>query len=337
MTSSNAPLYPGPGPQRDRWILSQRPARHRVSAHLPHAFLAEQERTTDGDLASVSTVFLTNRECPWRCLMCDLWRNTLEEKVPAGAIPAQIAHALSRLPPARQIKLYNSGSFFDPQAIPQEDYSTIAEMLQGFERVVVESHPSLIGSRTILFRDLISAQLEVAMGLETVHPEALAALNKRMTLDQFRGAAEFLRDHQIDLRAFVLVQPPFIQQEQALHWVQRSIDFAFDCGATVVSIIPTRAGNGAMEELERAGAFSSPSLKTVEAALDYGISAARGRVFADLWDIDRAQSMPTHDEKAWHVTDCSTCRNARVERLAAINLSQTLLPQPECPACGSAA
>jgi len=66
----------------------------------------------------VATIFLTNRECPWRCVMCDLWKNTLIDSVPLGAIPSQIDYALARLPAARQIKLYNSGSFFDTQAIP---------------------------------------------------------------------------------------------------------------------------------------------------------------------------------------------------------------------------
>ncbi len=59
--------------------------------------------------------------------MCDLWRNTLTETVPRGAIPQQIDYALAQLPAARQIKLYNSGSFFDKQAIPPEDYEAIAD------------------------------------------------------------------------------------------------------------------------------------------------------------------------------------------------------------------
>ena len=88
--------------------------------------LVEEERAASGELVPVATVFLTNRECPWRCLMCDLWRNTLTESVPAGAIPEQIEYALARLPTARQIKLYNSGSFFDLHAIPIEDYPAIA-------------------------------------------------------------------------------------------------------------------------------------------------------------------------------------------------------------------
>ena len=61
--------------------------------------MVETEADDDGGAVEVATVFLTNRECPWRCLMCDLWRNTLEETVPEGAIAAQIRYALERLPP----------------------------------------------------------------------------------------------------------------------------------------------------------------------------------------------------------------------------------------------
>jgi uncharacterized Fe-S cluster-containing MiaB family protein len=50
--------------------------------------------------------------------MCDLWVNTLDAAVPRGAIARQIRDAVATLPAARQIKLYNAGSFFDPQAIP---------------------------------------------------------------------------------------------------------------------------------------------------------------------------------------------------------------------------
>src|SRR6266849_4570318 len=81
----------------DQWILAQRPARNPVDPRRPFAFFFEEERAESGETASVATIFLTNRECPWRCLMCDLWKNTLTESVPPGAIPAQIHFALLRL------------------------------------------------------------------------------------------------------------------------------------------------------------------------------------------------------------------------------------------------
>jgi archaeosine synthase beta-subunit len=323
MTMASPSPYPTNALERDLWIIGERPERHVLDPRRPYAFLVEDERSATGEIVSVATIFLTNRECPWRCLMCDLWRNTLTESVPSGAIPEQINFALSRLPPARQIKLYNSGSFFDVHAIPTEDYAAIAGLVAPFERVIIESHPSLVSERCLQFRDLLSPRLEVAMGLETVHPEALERLNKRMTLEQFADAANRLRENTIDLRVFVLVQPPFIQKDEGLYWAQRSLDYAFDCDATAVTLIPTRAGNGATDLLARAGNFSPPNLQTVEAALEYGIGLKRGRVFVDLWDIRQ-------------VAACVQCREQRISRLETMNYSQALGEAVRCDACGNA-
>src|SRR5438094_3417491 len=90
-------VYPEQSRERDRWILSRRSQRNPVDPRRPHAFLVEEECAESGEIVSVATIFLTNRECPWRCLMCDLWKNTLTETVPVGAIPAQIDYALAEL------------------------------------------------------------------------------------------------------------------------------------------------------------------------------------------------------------------------------------------------
>ena len=313
----DAAQYPETARDRNRWILSRRGPRNAVEPTRPYAFLVEQERAVTGEIVSVATVFLTNRECPWRCLMCDLWKNTLPESVPPGAIPNQIDYALSRLAPARQIKLYNSGSFFDPRAIPPGDFSAIAERVRPFERVIVECHPALVDEAVLRFRDSIAGKLEVAMGLETVHPDVLRRLNKGMTLEQFSRAAEFLRTHDIALRVFILVKPPFLNEPEALEWACRSIDFAFECDATVASLIPTRFGNGALEALAARGEFSMPSLETLESAMDYGIALRRGRVFADLWDLEKFSA-------------CAACFPDRRARLERMNLSQQLEDRVTC-------
>jgi uncharacterized Fe-S cluster-containing MiaB family protein len=279
----------------------------------------------------------------------------------------------------RQIKLYNSGSFFDPRAIPPEDHVAIAERVRAFERVIVECHPALVGKSALKFRDLLGVtqvsqagpppsqpspdpsqegnsaaalvgplpslggvrggfgtaraaldstahgagagqKLEVAMGLETAHPQVLEKLNKRMTLDQFRRAAEFLRQHEIALRVFILVKPPFLDEAEALQWAKRSMDFAFDCGATAVSLIPTRLGNGALEALAGRGEFSPPKLATLEATLNYGIGLKRARVFADLWDVEK-------------FSDCKECFQRRRARLQEMNLRQSAQPPVICDRC----
>jgi radical SAM enzyme (TIGR01210 family) len=319
-----ASAYPDFSAARDRWIVQQRPNRSAVDAARPYACLIEEERSSTGEIVPMATVFLTNRECPWRCLMCDLWKNTLTESVPVGAIPKQIDYALSELAGTestpRQIKLYNSGSFFDPRAIPPEDYPAIVERIKRFERVIVECHPSLVNDRILQFRDRLGTHLEIAMGLETVHPEVLPRLNKRMTMEQFAAAAHFLKTHGISLRAFVLVKPPFLDDSEALLWAKRSVDFAFDCSATVVSLIPTRPGNGALEVLAAANEFTPPRLETLEAAVEYGIGLGRGRVFGDLWDLEQ-------------FSKCPACLSERHRRLTRMNHRQVVEQAVPCSRC----
>lgn len=321
---SSFPISPS---ERDRWILERRPERNLRDPWQPYAFLCEPETGPAGLPVPVATVFLTNRECPYRCLMCDLWRDTLTETVPPGAIAAQVRYALERLPPARWLKLYNAGSFFDPRAIPEAEYEAVVELAAPFERVVVECHPALVGPRTLRFRDLLAlasggrARLEVAMGLETIHPDVLPRLNKRMTLEQFRSAAELLAREGISLRTFLLLRPPWLSEMEGLEWAFRSLEFAAECGAEVCAVIPTRAGNGALEELGRTSEYAPPALSSLEVALEYGLRMGGPRVFADLWDAERFAT-------------CRECSPTRLERLSEMNETQSVPPPILCPTCG---
>jgi hypothetical protein len=317
--SSGYPLEPS---GQDSWILARRGPRKALDPRRAYATLMEEEPGDFGRPVSVATIFLANRECPWRCLMCDLWRNTLPEPVPPGAIPEQIARELPRFGAARWIKLYNAGSFFDPKAIPPEDHTPIARLLSGFERVIVESHPVLCGRSCLEFRDRLEGSLEVALGLETVHPDVLPRLNKRMTLEGFRGAARFLVENGIGVRAFVLVGLPFVAPEEAVEWACRSVAFAFECGVRVVSLIPTRPGNGALDALQERGEFTPPDLSALEEALASGLALSRGRVLADLWDLEKFRR-------------CPACFAARASRLREMNLSQRDLPPVSCAECGN--
>lgn len=321
---SSSSTYPLGDLQRDQWILEHRSARIALDSHKPYAYFVEDEPGCDREVSPAATILLTNRECPWRCVMCDLWRNTLTASVPPGAIPAQINFALEQLPVAKILKLYNSGSFFDVRAIPPEDYRAIAARANDFERLIVESHPALIGEGCLRFKELLSCRLEIAMGLETVHPDILPRLNKRMTLEQFSSAAKFLRGNDIDLRAFILVQPPFMNPDESLYWAERSIDFAFECGATAVTLIPTRGGNGALEILAVESQFAPPHIETLEGAAQYGLSVANRvgrRVFADLWDADK-------------IAGCADCLTSRISRLRQMNLLQKVLAPVICDRCG---
>jgi len=318
---------------RDRWVVGLRGPKAALDPQRAYAAVWEEERDETGAVAPTAVVFLTNRECQFRCVMCDLWVNTLDAAVPRGAIARQIRDALATLPAARQIKLYNAGSFFDPQAIPVDDYEEIAAAVAGFDRVIVESHPAFLrgrhGDACLRFRDLVGSRLEVAVGLETAHREALAALNKRMTVEDFAEAAAFLSRHGLALRVFALLDPPFVPHHEAADWALSSVRTAASVGATVCVVIPTRGGNGAVDALpvESRPRLGLRDLEWVvqEAVGDARLGQASGearamRVFADLWDIAR-------------LFDC-TCSQARAARLAQMNREQRVPPPVGCGCAG---
>ena len=329
--------FPATRAGRDRFIAGRRPKKNDLDPLRPYGFFVEEEPAAPGEPVSVATIFLTNRECAYRCTMCDLWKNTLDAPTPKGAIAAQIRWALERLPAARHVKLYNAGSFFDRAAVPPSDHAAIADLVRGFERVVVECHPDLAGDAVPRFRDLLAGpELEVAVGLETANEQALEKLNKGMTVADFERTARFLRAHDIRLRSFVLVGMPFLRKEEWGPATSASIELSLASGAFVVSLIPTRLGNGTLEELQRAGDFVPPGLRDLEMALEdffegeKGRGGARGMVLADLWNVD-ALAAP------------ACCAAARIERLRAMNTLQRSLPLfslslslslPACPSCG---
>ena len=298
-------------------IVSERGKKNQADQNRPYAWLVEKERGLSGKAEDTAIIFLTNKECPFKCLMCDLWKNTTDQSVEIGAIPKQIAWALAQMPKAKHIKLYNSGSFFDEKAIRVADYEAIALLLENFETVIVESHPKFITGKCLRFRDMLKPELEVAVGLETANPEVLEKLNKQMTTEDFCGAISFLSGHKIRSRAFILLRPPYLSEDEGVYWAKKSIDFAFECGVGSCTVIPVRGGNGVMELLHNQGKFEVPKIQSLETVLEYGIQLQSGRVFVDLWDLSI-------------FSNCDLCFEARTKRLDFMNLTQKIGKRVTC-------
>src|SRR5690625_1109949 len=152
-------------------VRALRGEKNRMDAHTPYHFLHESERQANGEVKRVNTIFLTNSECPFSCVMCDLWKNTLDRPTPKGAIPRQIEKALASLPEVDIVKPYISGNFFDRRSILNSDYAAIADLNSEYQRVIVEYHQKLTGPDIEEFLNVLTSRLEIAMGNETLHPE----------------------------------------------------------------------------------------------------------------------------------------------------------------------
>jgi archaeosine synthase beta-subunit len=309
-----------------RAVRAARPAKPPVDPWRAHGTAIDVERRPTGDAERALTIFLAGAECRFTCVFCDLWRYTIDGPTPRGALPRQIADTLGSLVPHTsdaidRIKLYNASNFFDRRAVPLEDHAAVAELCARFAGITVESHASTIGPRVLDFARRLNGRLEVAIGLESIHPAAMARLGKRMTLDQFDRAAAFLQANDTDLRVFVLVGSPFVPPDESLEWTVRTAEHAAKCGAGLIALIPVRGGNGEMERLAGAGEFTPPTLLDVECALDRCLDVSPAVVTADLWDIDR-------------LAECGACAAERRSRLARINQHGRREPRIACAVCG---
>ena len=307
----------------DARIRRLRPPKPRVDPFTAHGALVEEERRPRGGRERALTVFLAGAECPFTCSFCDLWRYTIAGPTPPGALALQVEKVLNATtgPLPERLKLYNASNFFDRRAVPLADRDRLAALAEPFGGVTVESHVNTIGRDTLSFARQLRGRLEVAVGLETIHPEALARLNKRLDLPHFDAAARLLRDHGIDLRVFVLVGAPHVPPAESVAWTIRTVEYAVARGASVVAIIPVRGGNGELEQLRSLGEFTPPSLSELEAALDGCLQFTECVVTADTWDVERFAA-------------CGACRASRTDRLRRINLSGCPEARVDCAECG---
>lgn len=308
----------------DRRIRSLRPPKLELDPYVAQRTLLEEERRPGGKREHTLTVFLSGAECPFTCSFCDLWQFTIDGPTPPGALTTQLANILGTLdkPFADRLKLYNASNFFDTRAVPPVDVVGIATLSQEFAGVTVESHANTIGPATLEFAERISpARLEVAIGLETIHPVAAAQLNKRLDLARFDSAARFLSDNGIDLRVFVLLGAPYVGVDESIEWTVRTVEYAVERGADVVSIIPVRGGNGELERLQALGHFTPPTLSQLEESLEQCLHFSDVVVTADVWDVERLAA-------------CEDCSSARIERLRRVSSSGNSEARIACSTCG---
>lgn len=307
----------------------------------------EQEPDGLGGLVSCRTYFLVGSECRFTCSMCDLWKYTLREtNTPIGSLAIQIQSLHEQVSPERQpatdpewIKLYNASNFFDPANIHPNEYESIAKLCQDFQRVIVENHASLLSSRKtrdsiLRFRDRIDGQLEVAMGLETIDPNAIRWLNKAMSLEQFQQAVEFLLGEGIFVRTFVLLQPLGTRRDESVEWALKSCRQAAAWGTQRVSLIPTRSGNGFIETVAKEFAWEPPTARQLESAFEAllesskqnrqpsGRSTTQAAIYTvDLWDWKLLRGT------------CDACSQLRFDRLEKMNQHQQVMASPSENIC----
>ena len=225
----------------------------------------------DGKTTVERVLILRTRGCSWSyhsgCSMCGYWDDTNPE-VGKEEIENQVNTFLGEFPKGEVLKIFTSGSFFDPIEIDAGVQFTIIErVLQGYAQLIVESRPEYIAKVVEKLRKY-SGKMQVAIGLESTDPSILKnSVNKNYDFEDFKEAAKLLRENGISVRTYLLLKPPFLTESEAL---RDSIKSARDLApySDFISINPMNVQRGTLvEKMYKEGSYRPPWLWTVVTVL----------------------------------------------------------------------
>ena len=163
------------------------------------------------------TMILRTVGCRWnRCTMCGY----ASEGAPATAedLIAQFERAMQRSSGAQIVKIYTSGSFLDPQELPESARDEILQRLEasGIKRLVIESRPEYITAERV-DKCLSSLETEFAIGLETANDLIRQQLiGKGFSFQDFVEASEIVHEQGGRVKAYLLLKPPSLSEGEAM-------------------------------------------------------------------------------------------------------------------------
>lgn len=189
-----------------------------------------------------------------------------EEKSDESVL-SQIERALMQYKGEEVIKIFTSGSFLDTKEISREERMKIFEALPDVD-ITIETRPEFVTEKAL--EDLKGRSVEIAIGLESASDEVLHdCVNKGFSVSDFLKAAKKIREKKLRVKAYLLLKPPFLSENEALEDLKRSIDFCANCADTI-SINPVNVQKGTtVEKLWFEGRYRPPWLWSLVDALIY--------------------------------------------------------------------
>jgi len=241
---------------------------------------------------------------------------------------AQVEAALAKIPAHIQapveVDLYNSGSYFNPEEVPELAQSAMLALAAARPEVVsllVETRPEYVTAAR-LERALSACRgkpLEVGLGLESANPEILSRrIHKGYTWEQFAAAAKLVSGAGARLLVYVLLKPINTGEREAIEDSVETARKLFSLGhelrcPTRVALEPCFvAPQTPLYHAFEQGRYRPPWLWSVAEVL--GRIAPLGRVLVGLSDEGMNPLQSPHN--------CEHCTGRFRQALAAFNQTQ---------------
>ena len=191
----------------------------------------------DSQIVECLTVIFKSAGCSWsKCRMCsyrhERYRDPLSNNELARHLEAQLAWVLSQYPVEtyQMVKIFTSGSFFDPNEVPPLFVKRVAAAFTG-KLVIAETRPEYVNEEVLhnfletIDTGLWKYPLYCAIGLETTNDTIREkSICKGFRLADFSSASRKAHSAGAGVKAYLLLKPLFITEGEAIDDMKRSID-----------------------------------------------------------------------------------------------------------------
>jgi radical SAM enzyme (TIGR01210 family) len=233
----------------------------------------------ENDLLECLTLILKSGGCSWSaCRMCSYRHERYQAESCAtllGYLKAQLAWVMNEYDPKeyQMVKIFTSGSFFDPREVPPEFLTDIASAFRG-KLVIAETRPEFVREEVLgQFIETLDdgswkTPLYCAIGLETSNDVIREkCINKGFTFADFRSAAQRAHKAGAGVKAYLLFKPLFLTEGEAVADIKKSFADTLPY-AEMLSMNPcTVQRNTELEYYWKRGAYRPPYLWSVLALL----------------------------------------------------------------------
>lgn len=275
------------------------------------------EDLLDGVPTKTSTIIFRTRGCYWGlrggCTMCGYIGDAASSPPTPEDLLAQF-ESVSRRIDHGIVKIFTSGSFFDPGEVPEPVRDKILSQLNLYaDKIIVETRPEFVTDKVLAGATMQSDKLEVAIGLETSNDAIrINSINKNFLFKDFVRASETAKAHGVSTKAYLMMKPPFISEKDAIEDMVKS---AMDASpyAPTISINVCNVQRGTLiDEMFYRKSYRPPWLWSVVEVL----KRLHGRTGSAIMSDPVAAGMPRGPH------NCYKCDSAFADAIRKYSLTQ---------------
>ncbi len=284
-------------------------------------------------------IVLPTPGCAWAvsgsggCTMCSYVADSPLEKVDPDVLVEIFKQSLKKydLTGKTVVKIFVSGSFLNPDEIPQNARNEILNILKDeelIEEVVIESRPEFITEEVLkeCCESLGNKIFEIGIGLETSNDYTREKkINKGFSRENFENAIKIIKNTHLkcDIRAkaYIFVKPILTSEKDAVEEAVESAIYAESVGASRISFCPaTIHKDTLMELLWRGGSYQPPWIWSIMEIIRRVRSSLKIQVIMDTAGFGSRRGP----------YNCKKCNSNLKSIIIKSNLDQTIPEDLEC-------